>query len=226
VLLNLALLAPLGFVLFMRARCSGKSASLADTLAIGAGLSMLLELLQLFVPLRCSSPIDVVANAVGCGLGAVLHALLAVPAERALLAFLRSRPSAGGVVMLAALLGALALSPLEARLMHASFRWTLGAASLTYGPQSIVIGLIASLSLAAWLGFTLRMRARSALAATVCALVIVTAIEVCRGYSMRHEASLMTLALAALCALVSAHVAGRVATALPSMQSAARRVWV
>jgi glycopeptide antibiotics resistance protein len=222
VLLNLALLAPLGFVLGMRARCSGKSAAVTDTLAIGAGLSMALELLQLFVPMRCSSPIDVVANALGCGLGAVLHAQLAAPSERMLLAFLRSTPSASGVLVLTVMLGALALSPLDARLMHATFRWTLGAAPLTYGPQSIVIGLIASLGLSAWLGFTLRMRARSALAATACALFTVTAIEVCRGYSMRHEASLMTLALATLCALVSAHVAGRIS----AMQSAARSVWV
>jgi hypothetical protein len=106
--------------------------------------------------------------------------------------------------------------------MHAMFRWTLGPASLRYGPQSIVIGLIASLGLAARLGFTLRMRARSALGAMACALLIVTAIEVCRGYSMRHEASLMTLALAALCALVSAHVAGRISES----QSATQRVWV
>jgi hypothetical protein len=55
---------------------------------------MLLELLQLFVPLRCSSPIDVLANS----------AAASAPCCT------RSSPSAGGVLVLWASLGALALS--------------------------------------------------------------------------------------------------------------------
>jgi glycopeptide antibiotics resistance protein len=232
VLLNVALLAPLGFALGMRMRTRGRGASVTEALAVGAGLSMTLELAQLLVPGRCSSPIDLVANALGCGLGALLHAQVAAVAERALLAFLRSTPNALAVLVLAAALARLALPSLDARLMHATFRWTLGPASLAYGPQSIVIGLIASLGLSAWLAFTLRMRARSVAAATACALSIASAIEVCRGYSVHHEASLLTLALAALCALVSAHVAGRIAAAARppvaagTSRSVETRVWV
>lgn len=216
VLLNLALLAPFGFAIGMRMRTRGRGVSMTEALAVGAGLSMALELAQLLVPGRCSSPIDLVANALGCGLGAALHARVAVISERALLAFLGGTPSALAVAMLAAVLGTLALPSLDARLMQPTFRWTLGPASLTYGPQSIVIGLIASLCLSAWLAFALRMRARSVAVATACALSIASAIELCRGYSVHHEASLLTLALATLCALVSAHVAGRIAAAVRS----------
>ena len=210
VLLNLALLAPFGFVLGMRARRSSYQcvSPSVRAFALGAALSAALELAQLFVPVRCPSPIDVLANALGCGLGCALHARLGQSAARMLLGFLRS-PSAGGVALLALALGAIALAPLDARLMRTTFHWTLGTVPMGHGPQAIVIGLTASLGLAAWLGFALRLRASSALTATACALPIVAAIEVCRGYSMQSAASLVTLLLAVVCALVSAHAAGR-----------------
>jgi glycopeptide antibiotics resistance protein len=229
VLLNLALLAPFGFVLGMRTRRSGyeRVSPAVRAFALGAALSAVLELAQLFVPVRCPSPIDVLANALGCSVGCVLHARLGLRAERMLLGFLRS-PSAAGVALLALALGALALAPLDTRLTRATFHWTLGTVPMGHGPQAIVIGLIASLGLAAWLGFALRLRASSALTATACALPIVAAIEVCRGYSVHSAASLVTLLLAAVCSLVSAHAAGRFSQVgrLAATQSAARRIWV
>ena len=238
VLLNLALLAPFGFALGMRARAAGcqRISPTVRAFALGAGLSAALELVQLFMPVRCPSPIDVLANALGCSWGCALCVRLDRRAERLMLGFVQS-PSAGRVALLALVLGALALAPLplDGRLMRASFHWTVGTAPMAYGPRAIVIGLIASLGLAAWIGFALRLRASSALTATSCALPIVAAIEVCRGYSVHSAASLQTLLLAALCALVSAHAAGRfsgprvLARAdgrLAATQSAARRIWV
>jgi VanZ family protein len=228
VLLNLGLLAPLGFLLGMRALPFGRSVMSPGVQAfvIGAGLSALLELAQLFVPVRCPSPIDVLANALGCALGCALHARFAVPAERALLRLLASPPSTRDVVLLALLLCLIALMPLDASRMRETFHWTLGPAPLTRRPQAFVIGLLGSLGLAAWLGFALRLRSRSALMASAYALPIVAAIEVCRGYNVLHAASLSTLTLAVLCALVSAHAAGRVRVSIQPMPQPARRIWV
>jgi glycopeptide antibiotics resistance protein len=238
VLLNLALLAPFGFVLGMRGPAAGdiRISPAVRAFAAGAALSAALELTQVFMPLRCPSPIDVLANALGCSWGCALYARLGRRAERAFLGFLWS-PSAGRVALLALVLGVTALAPLplDARLMRETFHWTLGSAPMGHGPRAIVIGLIASLGLAAWIGFALRLRASSALTATACALPVVAAIEVCRGYSMHSAASLQTLALAAVCALVSAHAAGRfngdrrlgrAAGPLAATHSAARRIWV
>lgn len=238
VLLNLALLAPLGFALGMRAGASAyrRISPTVRAFALGAGLSAALELVQMFMPLRCPSPIDVLANALGCSWGCALYPRLGRPAERLVLGFIQS-PSAGRIALLALVLVAIALAPLplDSRLTRASFHWTVGTAPMAHGPQAIVIGLLASLGLAAWIGFALRLRASSALTATACALPIVAVIEVCRGYSVHSAASLQTLLLAALCALVSAHAAGRfngpgvlvrADGRLAATQSAARRIWV
>lgn len=213
--LNVLLFAPFGFALGLRARRRSSRPRLSPAVrafALGAGLSGLLELAQLFVPLRCPSPIDVLCNAVGASLGACAHARYGAQAERAWLACLRQPPRLHAVVALALLIGAVALAPLAPLALsggHGDFRWTLGLSPLARGPQAIVIGTLASLGIAAWLGFALRLHVRSAAAASGLALPLVAAIELCRGYSALHAASLSMLALAALCALVCAHAAGR-----------------
>ena len=222
VVLNLALFAPLGFALAMRRPGQQLAASCARAVALGAGFSALLELLQLFLPGRCSSVIDVLANALGCGAGAHVYACAGKHAERVLVRGLHRAPSGAAVAALACALALIALAPLVARPMLDSFHWTLGTAPLGRGPRSAVIGLMASLGLSAWLGFALRFRSRSALMASAHALPIAALIEVCRGYSALHVASLSTLLLAVACALVSAHAAGRVRLAtVPT-----RRIWL
>lgn len=226
VLLNLALLAPLGFALGMRAQLArrghGPVSPCVQAFAIGFALSAALEVAQMFVPSRCPSPSDALANALGCAGGCWLQAKLGVNAERWLLSFLRTTPSAGRVASLTIVLGLIAASQIETQLLHDSFQWTVGPAPMVRSPRAIVISLIASLGIAAWLGFALRSRSRSALTALTYALPIVTAIEVCRGYCNSHAASLLTIALAAMCALVSAHAADRVRISAQP----ARRIWV
>ena len=220
--LNLALFAPLGFALAMRRPRQKLAVSCARAIALGAGLSALLELSQLFVPVRCPSAIDVLANALGSGAGAYVYARAGQRAERLLVRCFESAPSGVAIAALAGVLMWIALAPIAGRPMLDSFHWTLGTAPLAHGPRSAVIGLMASLGLSAWLGFALRSRSRSALMASAYALPIVALIEVFRGYSALHVASLSTLLLAVVFALVSAHAAGRARLAT----APARRIWV
>jgi len=222
VALNLVLFAPFGFALAMRRPGQKLAASCAHAIALGAGLSALLELSRLFVPVRCPSPIDVLMNALGSGAGAYVYARAGQRAERALVRCLHGAPSGAATAALACALAWIALAPIAGRPMLDSFHWTLGTAPLVHGPRSAVIGLMASLGLSAWLGFALRLRSCSAWMASAHALPIVALIEICRGYSALHVASLSTLLLAAVCALVSAHAAGRVRLAT----ARARRIWV
>jgi hypothetical protein len=69
VLLNLVLLFPVGFLFSLADRSSTLRAVRA--LLLGLGLSLALELSQLFLPSRHSNAVDVVANAAGCWLGAL-----------------------------------------------------------------------------------------------------------------------------------------------------------
>ena len=222
--LNLALFAPAGFLVGMRERMLGRPAwSLVRAASFGALISAAIELLQAFVPVRITSPIDVAANAAGFGAGALLHARVACRAERALLAFVGRKIGFTGIALCAALLAALALAPLHAQALHDSFHWTVGPTPMSRGPRAIVIGMLSSLGLAGWLGYALRSHARSARVACAGALPVVAVIEVCRGYSGPHVASLFTFALAVLCALVSAHASGRVQSAALQRSS---RLWV
>jgi hypothetical protein len=72
VLLNLGLLFPAGF-LWRIARPASRSRAGLDGLALGLGLSSLLEGLQLFLPARCASPTDVLMNGLGAWAGAMAH---------------------------------------------------------------------------------------------------------------------------------------------------------
>lgn len=82
---NTLLFLPLGFLLAatLRARRAGVGATLALVLSAGGGLSLGIELAQLFLPSRVASPLDVVSNACGAGLGAVACALAEVWARSA-----------------------------------------------------------------------------------------------------------------------------------------------
>jgi VanZ family protein len=86
VLINIAAYAPLGAMLASLARQRGRigplklSSSLqiwSFTLAVCAAFSLVFELLQAFLPGRVSSAVDLLANAAGAALGAVL--VLATP---------------------------------------------------------------------------------------------------------------------------------------------------
>jgi VanZ family protein len=66
---NILLFLPVGF--FYRLATARRGAFL-----LGAGLSLSIETLQLFMPARTSSVLDILANAFGAGLGAVLHDLV------------------------------------------------------------------------------------------------------------------------------------------------------
>lgn len=232
VLLNVALFMPMGFLLGMRAFRFGRAvmSPVVQAFVAGAALSGALELTQLFVPMRCPSPIDVLANAAGCALGCAAYLRARGGAERLLARCLARTPSLWGVALFALVLGMLAIAPLELRSVHEGFHWTLGPAPLARKPQAVVIGLLAMLGLAAWLGFALRAHVHSTLRASASALPIVALFEACRGYSALGVASLFTLTLAALCALVSAHAAGRVRPPIEPARlrtrQAPRRIWV
>ena len=66
---NVLLFLPVGF--FYRLATARRGAVL-----LGAGLSLSIETMQLFIPARTSSVLDILANAFGAGLGAVLHDLV------------------------------------------------------------------------------------------------------------------------------------------------------
>src|SRR5215208_2686180 len=66
---NILLFLPVGF--FYRLATARRGAFL-----LGAGLSLSIETIQLFIPARTSSVMDILANAIGAGLGAVLHDLV------------------------------------------------------------------------------------------------------------------------------------------------------
>src|SRR5215212_2152530 len=66
---NILLFLPVGF--FYRLATARRGAFL-----LGAGLSLSIETMQLFIPARTSTVMDILANALGAGLGAVLHGLV------------------------------------------------------------------------------------------------------------------------------------------------------
>jgi VanZ family protein len=73
VVLNLAFLFPVGFLL--RLTRAERAWPLAlDSLLLGAVVSFALELTQMFLPTRVSSPSDVVFNGLGAWLGGISHA--------------------------------------------------------------------------------------------------------------------------------------------------------
>ena len=72
VALNLVLLFPAGFLLRLSRRGRGYAWCL-DALGLGLMFSMLLELLQAYLPARVTSPIDVLTNGLGAWAGAALH---------------------------------------------------------------------------------------------------------------------------------------------------------
>jgi glycopeptide antibiotics resistance protein len=195
--LNLVMLAPLGFLAALRFGLGP-----ARGLVLGALLSATLELLQLFVPARCPSLYDVAMNALGAGVGALLYALAPERSARFIEKLVTAPPSfeRGAVITLALL--ALALG-----LLHrgTDFHWTLGLAPLAGDCRAIVLGSIASLSLAGWLGYTLPPGAPAWLAAAW-TLPIAAGLELCRGFSASHVASLTSLLLTLIVALGAARL--------------------
>jgi VanZ family protein len=90
VLLNLLMLFPLGFVSGLGARAADRRG--LRGLLLGVGLSLGLELVQAFLPVRHVSPFDVLANASGAWLGAVSYAWQRPWVDARLLSVLRARP--------------------------------------------------------------------------------------------------------------------------------------
>ena len=83
VALNLVLLLPAGFL--WRLTRAGRGHPLClDALGLGLALSTLLELAQMYLPGRFSSPVDVVTNGLGAWAGAAVHARLHPWLERRL----------------------------------------------------------------------------------------------------------------------------------------------
>lgn len=193
--LNLAMLAPLGFLLALR---FGFGA--LRVLGFGALLSSAFEVAQLFLPARCPSLYDVAMNALGAGLGALSFRCTARTSTRLLESLIIAPPSfeRGACLTFALLFAALGLLR-----EGMEFHWTLGLAPLAGSPQSILLGLIASLCLAAWLGYTLRPGA-PLWHAIAWVAPIATGLELCRGFSASHVASLASLALTLLAALGAA----------------------
>jgi len=93
VLLNVAAYLPLGAMLFatMRPRASPLAAVAVATL-LGAGLSLILECMQMFLPTRIASNVDLLSNAFGAGIGAFAALVFELQSRRGSgLAALRQR---------------------------------------------------------------------------------------------------------------------------------------
>ena len=73
---NVLLFLPLGFLFRVTTRLSG-GAGHARTLLAACLTSAVFETLQLFLPGRFASPVDVMSNTLGAGLGSLLHARMA-----------------------------------------------------------------------------------------------------------------------------------------------------
>jgi hypothetical protein len=194
--LNFAMLLPLGFLAALRFGFGARR-----TLMLGALLSAALETLQLLVPMRCPSLYDVAMNALGAGFGAALYTCTARRSTRFIEQLISAPPSfeRGAFITLALLVAALGVLHRDGM----GFRWTLGLAPLVGDARSIVLGSIASLSLAAWLGYTLRPGAPAWLAVAWAAPIAV-GLELCRGFSASHDASFASLLLAVIVALGAA----------------------
>lgn len=82
--LNLALLAPIAFLWRLSGLYRRWPYDL-DALALGCGFSLVLECLQLFLPTRCSSPTDVITNALGAWAGAAAYTRVQPWLERRLI---------------------------------------------------------------------------------------------------------------------------------------------
>jgi len=88
--LNLLMLLPLGFVCRLGAGARDRAGWRG--LLLGLALSVGVELLQLFLPARFANPFDVLANAAGAWLGALLYASMRAWIDARLLSVLRARP--------------------------------------------------------------------------------------------------------------------------------------
>ena len=98
---NIILFLPIGFFYKFTGRDRG-------ALILGAGLSFGIETIQLFIPARTASTLDVVTNTLGAGLGAVIHSLLTnrITLTRGMLGRLRlETPLMGLIYLLILLLG-------------------------------------------------------------------------------------------------------------------------
>lgn len=83
VALNLAFLFPVGFLLRLARAERGWPYAL-DALALGVLVSCALELSQLFLPSRCTSPTDVLTNGLGAWAGGMAHARIGPYLDRRL----------------------------------------------------------------------------------------------------------------------------------------------
>lgn len=81
VMLNIVAYLPLGAILFaaLRPPLAPAAAFIAATL-IAAALSLGLESVQMFLPMRIASNVDLLANSAGAGIGALAAGILALPA--------------------------------------------------------------------------------------------------------------------------------------------------
>jgi VanZ family protein len=111
-LLNLLLLFPLGFLYRLSGGGRGRPGCM-DAFLLGATLSVGIELVQLFLPTRCASPVDMLANATGAWAGAHVHRVLGPVSDRRLIGRLRRQLPLSHVLYLA--LPALWLDALAAR---------------------------------------------------------------------------------------------------------------
>jgi len=66
---NILLFLPVGFLYRLTIKRRG-------AFWVGAGISLIIETVQLFIPARTASLVDILANASGAGLGAILHDLV------------------------------------------------------------------------------------------------------------------------------------------------------
>lgn len=69
---NVVAYVPLGMLACLYLRARGSARPILKAVALGAGLSLALEALQLFVPNRFASPLDLASNAAGALLGALV----------------------------------------------------------------------------------------------------------------------------------------------------------
>lgn len=76
-LLNMLAYAPFGFFVALLRRGASPARRIRDAVVIGAAMSFAMESLQMYVPPRVASPMDLAANVVGAAFGGILATALA-----------------------------------------------------------------------------------------------------------------------------------------------------
>lgn len=126
VAINILLYFPLGLAAFLTlARHRSKAAAMGSALLLGAGLSTSIELLQVYVPGRVSSLLDIACNVAGTAAGAIAALLLGSRVERLLER--RSQRMAGAAALLLVCWAAYQAFPFFPALTHTKLRNSLYA---------------------------------------------------------------------------------------------------